>query len=68
MKDSFSPYLGQVLPGVLQMAALNPEMGVSGGEGLAKMTDVLAELNEEGESGAKINIHTDEVEEKDVAI
>lgn len=50
------------------MAALNPEMGVSGGEGLAKMTDVLAELNEEGESGAKINIHTDEVEEKDVAI
>lgn len=68
MKDKFAPYLGQVLPGVLQMAALNPEMGVSGGNSLAKMTDVLAELNEDGESGAKVNIHTDEVEEKDVAI
>ena len=44
------------------------QMGVSGGDGLAKMTDVLAELNEDGASGAKLNIHTDEVEEKDVAI
>jgi hypothetical protein len=68
MKEKFAPYLQQILPGVLAMAAFSPEMGVSGGESLAKMTDVLAELNEDGSGGAKLNIHTDEVEEKDVAI
>ena len=30
MKNEFSKYLPNVLPSVLQMAALNPEMGISG--------------------------------------
>jgi len=68
MKEKFAPYLEQILPGVLAMAAFSPEMGVAGGDSLAKMEDVMSELNEEGSGAAKLNIHTDEVEEKDVAI
>jgi hypothetical protein len=49
------------------MAALNPEMGVSGGDKLAQMTDVLSEIHGDGETN-KINLVTSEIEEKDVAI
>ena len=53
------------------MAALNPEMGVQGQENMAELTDVLNEVKPsagEGEEGAKLNIVTDEIEEKDVAL
>ena len=49
------------------MATLNPEMGVSGQEEFANLTDVLKEVKTDGtEKG--VNIVTDEIEEKDVAI
>ena len=44
MKNEFSKYLPSVLPSVLQMAALNPEMGISGQDTLAELTDVLKEV------------------------
>lgn len=44
MKGEFSPYLSSVLPSVLSMAALNPEMGISGQEALADLNDVLKEV------------------------
>lgn len=50
------------------MAALNPEMGVSGGDKLANIVDVLSEVTNAEPGAAKINVHTDEIEEKDVAI
>jgi hypothetical protein len=68
MKEKFAPYLNEILPGVLQMAALNPEMGVSGGDKLAQMTDVLSEMHGESGESTKINLVTSEIEEKDVAI
>mmetsp|Transcript_19732 Transcript_19732/g.24345 ORF Transcript_19732/g.24345 Transcript_19732/m.24345 type:complete len:515 (+) Transcript_19732:1395-2939(+) len=70
MKAEFAPYLPRVLPSLLQMAALNPEMGISGQEQLADLTDVLKEVTPagagEGEKG--MNVVTDEIEEKDVAL
>ena len=51
------------------MATLNPEMGVSGMDEIANLTDVLKEVKTTGEGTDKgINIVTDEIEEKDVAI
>lgn len=44
MKEDFSPYLEAVLPGVFSMATLNPEMGVSGMDAIASLTDVLKEV------------------------
>lgn len=68
MKEKFAPYLQSILPGVFAMAALNPEMGVSGGDKLANIVDVLSEVHTEEGKDSKINLHTDELEEKDVAI
>lgn len=52
------------------MATLNPEMGISGMDASASITDVLQELKPETGDGdeKKANIVTDEIEEKDVAI
>ena len=51
------------------MAALSPEMGISGQDNLAELTDVLAEVTPSGESGVgNLNVVTDEIEEKDVAL
>ena len=67
MKEAFAPYLPAVLPGIFSMATLDPEMGVSGQEEFANLTDVLKEIKTDGtEKG--VNIVTDEIEEKDVAI
>ena len=70
MKGEFAPFLPSVLPSLLQMAALNPEMGISGQDALAELTDVLKEVTPagagEGEKG--MNVVTDEIEEKDVAL
>ena len=30
MKDKFTPYLEQILPAILSMATLKPEMGIEG--------------------------------------
>ena len=70
MKKNFAPYLPQVLPGIFSMATLNPEMGISGMDASASITDVLQELKPESGEGdeKKANIVTDEIEEKDVAI
>ena len=61
----------QILPSVLSMAALNPEMGIAGQDTLAELTDVLKEVTpdqaESGE-GKAMNVVTDEIEEKDVAM
>ena len=69
MKGEFAPYLATVLPSVLSMAALSPEMGVSGQENLAELTDVLKEVTPASSTGGeKMNVVTDEIEEKDVAL
>jgi len=74
MKTAFAPYLKDVLPGIFSAATLNPEMGISGQEGLASLTDVLSEVNpsakgvEGEESVNKMNVVTEEIDEKDVAI
>ena len=68
MKEGFSPYLPAVLPGVFSMATLNPEMGVSGMDQFANLTDVLKEVKSDGTGEKGVNIVTDEIEEKDVAI
>lgn len=71
MKEEFAPYLGGILPGIFNMATLNPTMGVAGQEQLANLTDVLREVtpaaaNNGEEKGA--NVVTDEIEEKDIGI
>jgi hypothetical protein len=68
MGEDFAPYLPQILPGVFAMATLNPEMGVSGMETVGALTDVLKEVKTDTGDGKAINIVTDEIEEKDVAI
>lgn len=66
MKGDFCKYLPQILPHILSMATLRPEMGIEG-QGGAELTDVLQEVrNDEG--AKKANIMTDEIEEKDTAI
>lgn len=56
------------------MATLNPSMGVSGQETLANLTDVLKEVSpdtqnkDDKETKTGMNVLTDELEEKDVAI
>ena len=50
------------------MATLNPEMGVSGMDEFANLTDVLKEVKTDGTGEKGVNIVTDEIEEKDVAI
>lgn len=52
------------------MAALNPEMSIQGSEKAGDLIDVLSEVKPQDISGEKhkINVTTDEIEEKDVAI
>lgn len=68
MKTNFAPYLKDVLPSIFSMALLNPEMGISGQDALADLSDVLNEIRPEENTEKKTNIVTDEIEEKDVAI
>ena len=68
MKEQFGPFLPAILPGVFSMATLNSEMGVSGTEAVANLTDVLREVKADASGDKAINIVTDEIEEKDVAI
>ncbi len=50
------------------MATLNPEMSISGSEHTGDISDVLKEVKPDTDKTARININTDEIEEKDVAI
>jgi hypothetical protein len=52
------------------MATLNPEMSIQGSERHGDITDVLSEVKPDatGAEKVKINITTDEIEEKDVGI
>ena len=71
MKAEFGKYLPNVLPSVLNMAALQPTMGLAGQDQLAELTDVLKEVTPasgEGEGSKTMQVMTDEIEEKDVAI
>jgi hypothetical protein len=70
MKQKFAPYLKDVLPSIFSMAMLNPEMGISGQDHLASLSDVLAEIKPATKEGdeKQLNVVTDEIEEKDVAI
>jgi hypothetical protein len=40
MKAKMVPYLSELLPSILNMATLNPEMGIEG-KGTAEINDVL---------------------------
>lgn len=68
MKTDFTPYLVQILPGILQMATLKAEMGISGESAAAELTDVLDEIKPDGGQGKRTNIMNDDIEEKDSAI
>ena len=68
MKKAFTPYLKDVLPSVFTMASLNPEMGIQGQDKLSSLVDVLSEVKPESKDNKTINITTDELEEKNVAI
>jgi len=70
MKSEFAQYLPSVLPSVLSMAALNPAMGIQGQETLAELTDVLKEVTPAatGDGEKTMQVVTDEIEEKDVAL
>lgn len=71
MKGDFAPYLGELLPSIFAMANLKPTMGIAGQEALNDLNDVINELQTETPEGnieSKLNVNTDETEEKDVAI
>ena len=68
MQADFAPYLKDVLPSIFSMALLNPEMGISGQDALADLSDVLKEIKPAETNEKKVNVVTDETEEKDVAI
>lgn len=71
MKKEFTPFMKAVIPSLFQMATLNPEMSIQGNEKAGDLIDVLSEVKPADASTAdkhKINITTDEIEEKDVAI
>ena len=68
MKSEFGPYINQVLPSVLSMAALEPAMAVQGQDTMAAITDVLNEVTPATGETKTANVMTDEIEEKDVAI
>jgi len=71
MKGDFAPYLGELLPSIFAMANLKPTMGIAGQEALVDLNDVINELQTETPEGtieSKLNVNTDETEEKDVAI
>lgn len=52
------------------MATLNPEMSIQGSTETGSIVDVLSEVKPDAVEGKtdKINVNTDEIEEKDVAI
>ena len=52
------------------MATLNPEMSIQGSDATGSLIDVLSEVkpNQTTNDKVKINITTDEIEEKDVGI
>lgn len=70
MGVEFGQYLQFVIPSLFQMATLNPEMSISGTTAIGDISDVLSEIKPESsdDKEKKININTDEIEEKDVAI
>lgn len=69
MGTEFGPYLPSVVPALFQMATLNPEMSIQGSGHAGDIADVLNEVKpDDTTKAAKININTDEIEEKDVAI
>jgi hypothetical protein len=70
MQADFAPYLKDVLPGIFSSATLNPTMGIAGTEALASLTDVLQEIkpDKDKEEDKNLNVVTDEIDEKDVAI
>jgi hypothetical protein len=76
MKDSFSPYLKDVLPAIFTMATLQPKIGLSGTDEIGDIVDVLGEVTPAATSATtptpgeikKLNVHTDEIEEKDTAL
>ena len=56
-----------MMPSILQMALLKPSMGV--GEDAGEIDDVLSELKpDEDKKKVKVNLNTDEIEDKDTAI
>jgi hypothetical protein len=52
------------------MATLNPEMSISGTTAIGDITDLLSEIKPDtsDDKEKRMNINTDEIEEKDVAI
>jgi len=70
MKSEFAPHLPKILPGIFNMATLNPEMGISGQDALASLTDVLQEITpaKASDDEKNTNVVTDEIEEKDIGI
>lgn len=68
MKDKFTPYLDKMMPNILQMALLKPTMG-AGDDEQKDIDDVLSELKpDDDKNKVKINLNTDEIEDKDTAI
>jgi hypothetical protein len=70
MGKDFAPYLENVIPSLFAMATLNPEMSIQGSTNVGDIVDVLSEVKPDttDDKGKHININTDEIEEKDVAI
>jgi hypothetical protein len=70
MGREFAPYLESVIPSLFAMATLNPEMSIQGSLNAGNIVDVLSEVKpvSADEKGTHINVNTDELEEKDVAI
>lgn len=70
MGKEFAPYLESVIPSLFAMATLNPEMSIQGSINVGDIVDVLNEVKPDttDDKAKHININTDEMEEKDVAI
>jgi len=68
--QDFAPYLGDVIPGIFAMASLTPSMGIQGQEYVGNLNDMLSEVKPatDEDKKKKVNINTDEIEEKDVGI
>ena len=68
MREKFTPYLDEIMPSILNMALLKPSMGVDGvGEG--EIEDILNEIRpNDDKASKKINLNTDELEDKDTAL
>lgn len=68
MREKFTPYLDEIMPSILSMALLKPSMGVEGvGEG--EIEDILNEIRPtDDKTSKKINLNTDELEDKDTAL